>query len=365
MRQVFLFLLCTLVAFGFSVETMDGDFTRVNPGNAKGVLFSFHDSIKDSKNAVVNIFTEKEVRQDYSRFYNDPYFRYFFQIPDGGMPESRIERSLGSGVIVSSDGFIITNNHVIEGADKVFVVIPGLDEELEAKIIGKDAKSDIAVIKVTRKKLPYVKFADSTKIQVGDIVFAIGNPFGVGETVTQGIVSALNKSGIGINVYENFIQTDAAINVGNSGGALIDTRGALVGINTAILSRTGGSVGIGFAIPANMVKKIAQDLVEHGKVIRGYLGVTIRNINPNKKGKNKTGAVVASVTQDSPADKLGLQSGDIITKINGTTITNVTTLTSIVGFINPTVKVKVSWVRDGKPMSGYATLTSIERLQKL
>ncbi|RVY47277.1 trypsin-like peptidase domain-containing protein, partial [Helicobacter pylori] len=196
------------------------------------------------------------------------------------------------GVIISKDGYIVTNNHVIDGADKIKVTIPGSNKEYSATLVGTDSESDLAVIRITKDNLPTIKFSDSNDILVGDLVFAIGNPFGVGESVTQGIVSALNKSGIGINSYENFIQTDASINPGNSGGALIDSRGGLVGINTAIISKTGGNHGIGFAIPSNMVKDIVTQLIKTGKIERGYLGVGLQDLSGDLQNSydNKEGA---------------------------------------------------------------------------
>ncbi|RVY47258.1 trypsin-like peptidase domain-containing protein, partial [Helicobacter pylori] len=196
------------------------------------------------------------------------------------------------GVIISKDGYIVTNNHVIDGADKIKVTIPGSNKEYSATLVGTDSESDLAVIRITKNNLPTIKFSDSNDILVGDLVFAIGNPFGVGESVTQGIVSALNKSGIGINSYENFIQTDASINPGNSGGALIDSRGGLVGINTAIISKTGGNHGIGFAIPSNMVKDIVTQLIKTGKIERGYLGVGLQDLSGDLQNSydNKEGA---------------------------------------------------------------------------
>lgn len=248
-------------ALAFSVSEAPAIERRVAPDVSSGVVYSYHDSIKEAKRGVVNISTQKKVKGasgiDPSHpLFNDPFFKQFFGDMFGQViPKDRIERSLGSGVIISKDGYILTNNHVIDGADKVIVSLPDNSKEYEAKVVGKDPRSDLAVIKIEGKDFPFVIFGSSNDLRVGDVVFAIGNPFGVGETVTQGIVSALNKSGIGINDYENFIQTDASINPGNSGGALVDSRGALVGINTAILSRTGGNHGVGFAIPSDMAKK--------------------------------------------------------------------------------------------------------------
>ena len=242
-------------------ETNSQELKRKMP-EGEGVLLSYYDAVKDAKKSVVNIFTQKTVKQaaQVNPFMNDPFFREFFGKGFGeAMPKERVERSLGSGVIVSPDGYIITNNHVIANADTVMVLLAEEKKEYKAKVIGTDPKTDLAVIKIEAKELTPISFADSAKVREGDVVFAIGNPFGIGETITQGIVSALNKTGIGINEYENFIQTDAPINPGNSGGALIDSRGGLIGINTAIISPTGQNNGIGFAIPANMAKKNSQN----------------------------------------------------------------------------------------------------------
>ncbi len=270
-----------------------------------------------------------------------------------GVPKDRIERSLGSGVIISSDGYIITNNHVIDGADKILVALPNNSREYQAKVIGKDPKSDIAVIKIDAKNLPFLHFANSNDVLVGDVVFAIGNPFGLGETVTQGIVSALNKSGIGINDYENFIQTDASINQGNSGGALVDSRGALVGINTAILSRSGDNTGIGFAIPSDMAKRVALALIDKGVVERGFLGVAIEDVKSEISSayNGAKGAVVISVEPDSPAAKAGLKVWDLITQVDNQAIKGANDLRNTIGTYPPDEDIKITYMRDKKTMT--------------
>ena len=367
MKKLTLLLLLPYLLTAFDITTLDSDYERINPQNGKkNILLSFHDSIKDAKKAVVNISTEKKVTRQ-NPLLDDPYFKFFFyEFDKPSRRNNRVERSLGSGVIISDNGYIVTNHHVIDDADKIFVSIPGFDNEVEAEIIGSDKKSDIAIIKVKHKQLPYLKFADSKKIKVGDIVFAIGNPFGIGETVTQGIVSALNKSGIGINSYENFIQTDAAINVGNSGGALIDSRGALVGINTAILSRSGGSVGIGFAIPAHMVKKVALDLINIGNIQRGYLGVVIGDISKEMKSfyKNHNGALIMDIQEGSPAHKYGLKRGDLIIKVDKQPINTYAQLTNYIGFLSPNSTVKITFIRNKKELTKKIKLTSIEMMNQ-
>lgn len=350
--------------FALKIEDAQKDFTREVP--KQGVVISYYDSIKDAKNAVVNISTHKTVQQADLRqmpFFNDPLFREFFKGFGDVIPQDRVERALGSGVVVSSDGYIITNSHVVDGADEITVTLAGdSTTEHKAKLIGTDPKSDVAVIKVDLKNLPFIKFADSNKVREGDVVFAIGNPFGVGETVTSGIVSALNKSGVGINAYENYIQTDASINPGNSGGALVDSRGALVGINTAIISRSGGNVGIGFAIPSNMAKTISLALVTDGVVKRGYLGVSIGDITADLKEfyQNKSGALVMDIQKDSPADKAGLKRGDLIIEIDSKPVTDASDLRNKIGMMLPNTNISIRFIRDKKTLITNTTLTTLD-----
>ena len=269
--------------------------------------------------------------------------------------------------LTEPDYFLGSNEYLMQIAKNVglpvlrkdFTVSPA--QLYEAKIIGRDEKSDLAIIKIKAKNLPFLKFASSDDLQVGDVVFAIGNPFGVGESVTQGIISALNKSGIGINDYENFIQTDASINPGNSGGALVDSRGGLIGINTAILSRTGGNHGIGFAIPSSMVKKISKALIEDGEIERGYLGVSIQDISGDLKEvyKNQNGAVVISIEKDSPAQKGGLKVWDLITKVNGKAIKSAAELKNYIGTCSPKDKVTLTILRDKKEQTLTLSLTKV------
>ena len=363
--QIKTLLLSALIAsnvFAFEISELPSITERKTPDGAINTIYSYHNSIKEAKNAVVNISTQKKVKAPNFQnhpFFNDPFFRQFFGDSFGSMiPKDRVERSLGSGVIISKDGYIVTNNHVIDGADKIIVALPDSNKEYEAKVIGKDSKTDLAIVKISANNLPFLKFSSSNDLQVGDVVFAIGNPFGVGESVTQGIISALNKSGIGINDYENFIQTDASINPGNSGGALVDSRGGLIGINTAILSRTGGNHGIGFAIPSEMVKRISKALIEDGVIERGYLGVSIQDINEDLKDvyKNQKGAVVISIEKDSPAQKGGLQIWDLITKVNGTTIKSAAELKNVIGTLNPNTRVTLTILRDKKELTLPLTL---------
>lgn len=350
--------------FAFEISELPNVTTRETPDVSQTKIYSFYNSIKEAKNAVVNISTQKTVKAPNLQnhpFFNDPFFRQFFGDSFGNMiPKDRVERSLGSGVIISKDGYIVTNNHVVDGADKILVSLPESNKEFEAKIIGKDSKSDLAIIKIDAKNLPFLKFASSNDLQVGDVVFAIGNPFGVGESVTQGIISALNKSGIGINDYENFIQTDASINPGNSGGALVDSRGGLIGINTAILSRTGGNHGIGFAIPSEMVKRISKALIENGVIERGYLGVSIQDVSEDLRDvyHNQKGAVVISIEENSPAQKGGLQIWDLITKVNNIPIRSAAELKNTIGTLNPNSKVTLTILRNKRERTLTITLAT-------
>lgn len=337
---------------GFDVQEMPKVQERVAPDIGENKIYSFNKSVEGVSKVVVNISTQKKVKNQMGvhPMFNDPFFQQFFGDLHSQIPRERIERSLGSGVIISSDGYIVTNNHVIDGADKVLVSLPWSNKEYKAKVVGTDSRTDLAVIKIEQNDLPFIKFADSSLVKVGDLVFAIGNPFGLGETITQGIVSALNKSGIGINDYENFIQTDASINPGNSGGALVDSRGALIGINTAIISRSGGNQGIGFAIPSDMVKRIVKQLIEKGTIRRGYLGVGIQDISSDLRDAygNHEGAVVISVEADSPAKKAGLMVWDLITKVNDKNIKNSAELRNLIGTMSPNEKVTLTYVRDKK-----------------
>ena len=290
----------------------------------------------------------------------DPMFRQFFGNRRPEM-ESPAQTGLGSGVIISPDGYIVTNNHVVDGADQLTVTLED-GRELTAKVVGRDPLTDIAVVKVDAKDLPAVTFADTNQVEVGDRVLAIGNPFGIGETVTSGIVSGKGRR-IGIlsevQGFENFIQTDAAINPGNSGGALVDIDGRVIGINTAILSRSGGSQGVGLAVPANLVCQVAEGLVQHGKVVRGFLGVSVQDISPALAEsfglKSRAGALVAEVTPGSPAAKAGIKEGDVITKLDGKEITDANRLTFAVTAVPPDTKINLDVLRDGKSEQLVAT----------
>lgn len=299
--------------------------------------------------AVVNIATRGHVNVRENPLFSDPFFRHFFDIPS--QPRKRQTQSLGSGVVVDAKhGYIITNHHVIDKADEITVTLRS-GESLQAKVIGTDPDTDVAVIQVEEKNLTAIPLGNSNKLRVGDFAIAIGNPFGLGQTVTSGIVSALGRSGLGIEGYEDFIQTDASINPGNSGGALVNLHGELIGINTAIFSKSGGNIGIGFAIPINMVKNIMQQLVQHGEVKRGRLGAQAQDLTPQLAKafelKYRRGAIITQVVKDSAADMAGLKPGDIVTHINGKRVKDADTLRNTIGLLRVGEQVTLKILRDG------------------
>lgn len=294
---------------------------------------AFSDIASSVSPSVVNISTVKVIKRDVNPFFEDPFFDFFNPFREFKSPRKWKEKSLGSGVIVSPDGYIITNNHVVEQADEVRVTL--IDKRsFKAKIIGADPKTDVAIVKIDAKDLPAVHWGDSDKLQVGEFVLAIGNPFGLSHTVTMGIISAVGRANVGIADYEDFIQTDAAINPGNSGGPLVNIKGELIGINTAIFSKSGGYQGIGFAVPSNMAQLVMSQLEQKGKVTRGWLGVTIQELTPElsqKFGlKNPKGALVGDVAKGSPAEKAGIKRGDVILEFNGKKVEDVGNLRNMV-----------------------------------
>jgi serine protease Do len=315
---------------------------------------SFAPMLQRVSPSVVNIYTTKTIKQTpmVSPLFDDPFFRQFFGAPYENIPRERREQALGSGVIVSEDGYLLTNNHVVENADEIKVALADDKTVYDAKVIGTDPQTDIAVIKIDGKKLPAIAIADSDTLEVGDTVLAIGNPFGVGQTVTMGIVSAKGRAGMGIVDYEDFIQTDAPINPGNSGGALVDVEGRLVGINTAIFSRSGGNNGIGFAVPVNLARFVMERLITDGKVTRGYLGVMIQPVTQDLAKafdlKDASGALVGQVTEGSPAEKGGLKEGDVVTEFNGKKVTDSRQFRLMVAQTPPNTEVKLEVIRDGK-----------------
>lgn len=301
--------------------------------------------------AVVNISTTKTVRRDALPFSEDPFFDLFKPFHDFGLPKKWKEQSLGSGVIVSGDGYIITNNHVVEKSEDIRVIL--FDKRsFRGKVVGADPKTDIAVVKISADKLPTIPWGDSDKLQVGEFVLAIGNPFGLSHTVTMGIISAVGRANVGIADYEDFIQTDAAINPGNSGGPLVNIKGELIGINTAIFSRSGGYQGIGFAVPSNMSRLVMDQLMKQGKIVRGWLGVTIQDITPElsqKFGlKDSKGALVGDIAKGSPAEKAGIVRGDVILEFNGKEIKSVGSLRNMVAQSKVGSQAKVKILRNGR-----------------
>lgn len=311
--------------------------------------------------AVVNIATEGIIEIRTNPLFNDPFFRRFFNAPD--QRRHRKTQSLGSGVIIDAErGLVVTNNHVIANANQITVKLRD-GRNLEAELVGSDPDTDVAVVKINGPRLTAVPLANSDKLRVGDYVVAIGNPFGLGQTVTSGIISALARSGLGITGYEDLIQTDASINPGNSGGALVNLRGELVGINTAIFSQSGGNIGIGFAIPTNMVRQITDQLVEHGEVRRGFLGAQLQDLDPDLAGAFRVtsgnGAVLVNIIEGSPAYKAGLQPGDVVIAANDKPVKNAADLRNQVGLKRIGEKVKLKVMREGKKK--MVTITVAER----
>jgi len=308
--------------------------------------------------AVVNISTKTRVRVS-NPFFDDPVFRQFFGLQ--GSPREQVKQSLGSGVIVdAAKGYILTNNHVVGGADDITVTLQD-GRDFKGTLVGSDPATDVAVVKITADKLQALPIADSSALRVGDFVVAVGDPFGLGQTVTSGIVSALRRSGLGGSSFQNFIQTDASINPGNSGGGLVNLRGELVGINTMILSPSGGNIGIGFAIPTDIATEVMQQLIAHGKVNRGSLGAQTQDITPNiarmLKLQSNEGAVVTRVLPGSAADRAGLEVGDVITAVNGQTLQNSDQLTNALGLLPANSTVNLTALRNGAPRKVTAQLT--------
>jgi serine protease Do len=322
---------------------------------SSGIETSFAPIVDRALPAIVNISSSKVSRENTSMQSQqmDPFFRQFFGrdfAPNMPQQRERREHSLGSGVIVRSDGYLLTNNHVIDGATDVTVTLND-KRELKAKIVGTDPKTDIAVLKVDAANLPTLPFASSSNARVGDIVLAMGNPFGLGQTVTMGIVSAKGRTNLGIEDYEDFIQTDAPINPGNSGGALINTHGELIGINTAILANNGGNQGVGFAVPVALARSVMGQVMEHGKVVRGYLGVVPQNVTPALQHalhlNQSNGVVMGDVTADGPAAKAGIERGDVVTEVDGTKIEDANQLRMKISLTPPGTTVNLKTLRNG------------------
>ena len=318
---------------------------------------SFHEAVRRATPSVVNIFTSKEIRAPRHPLLNDPIFRRFFgdQLPD----EAQRAASLGSGVIVSASGYVLTNHHVVEAADEIEVALAD-GKKLLAKVVGNDPETDLAILRVQAEDLPAITFGSSEALRVGDVVLAIGNPFGVGQTVTSGIVSALGRTGLGINTFENFIQTDAAINPGNSGGALVDAGGNLVGINTAIFSRSGGSMGIGFAIPVSTAKMVLEQIVRSGSVTRGWIGVEVQEITPALAESFRLpaarGALIAGVLRGGPADKAGVKPGDVLVEVEGKPVADPTAMLNLIAALAPGKPARVKLKRQEKELDATVTV---------
>ncbi|MDF2445030.1 MAG: 2-alkenal reductase [Moraxellaceae bacterium] len=304
---------------------------------------SYAAAVQVAAPAVVNIYTTQKVRMN-NPFMSDPFLRRFF---GEGMPEERMESSLGSGVIVSPEGYVLTNNHVVAQADEIIVALQD-GRETKAKVIGTDPGTDLALLRISLDTLPVITFRESP-MQVGDVVLAIGNPFGVGQTVTQGIISAIGRQGLGISTYEDFIQTDAAINPGNSGGALVDVAGNLVGVNSAIFSQSGGSMGIGFAIPVSLARDVMQSLIKDGRVVRGWMGIEVRTLDAELAkhidSAVQKGVAIAGIVRGGPAHQAGVKPGDILVRLNGKPVDNAAQAINQIAAIKPATETPVVVMR--------------------
>jgi serine protease DegS len=320
---------------------------------------SYADAVGRAMPAVVNIQTAKVITRRVHPLLDDPIFQHFFGNRLSGT-KKEIQTSLGSGVIISSQGYILTNNHVISGADEIQVLL-GDGRSVRATVVGVDAETDLAILRITLDKLPTIVIGDSKTLRVGDIAMAIGNPYGVGQTVTLGIISATGRDHLGINTYEDFIQTDAAINPGNSGGALINARGELIGINSAIYSRSGGSQGIGFAIPVNMAKGVMKQIIEHGHVVRGWLGIEAQDLTAELaqvlKLDSTSGVLISGVLRDGPADTAGIQPGDVVLAINDQPVKEAQQAMRLISEQSPDTMVQLEGTRQGKPFTVQAKVS--------
>lgn len=319
---------------------------------------SYAQAVQRATPAVVNIYTRKVVVTKQRPLLNNPLLRRFFN--DSNNPQQQTQISLGSGVIMSTQGYVLTNNHVIEDADEIEVLLAD-GKTVIANVLGADPETDLAVLTIEVENLPTIVISESTNLRVGDVVLAIGNPFGFGQTVTQGIISATGRNRLGINTFENFIQTDAAINPGNSGGALINAYGELVGINTAIFSKSGGSEGIGFAIPIDLARDVMTQIIQHGRVIRGWLGLELQNLSPQLAESfgigDQSGVLVAGIVRHSPAYKAGIVPGDIILRFDNQDTGDAKTIQDEIASRKPGDKVNISGLRKGKEFNTEANIT--------
>ena len=318
---------------------------------------SFHEAVRRATPSVVNISTSKEIRSPRHPLLNDPIFRQFFG--ERFSDEAQRVSNLGSGVIVNPGGYVLTNHHVVEAADEIEVTLPD-GKKLLAEVVGNDPETDLAILRVQAEGLPAITFGSSEALRVGDVVLAIGNPFGVGQTVTSGIVSALGRTGLGINTFENFIQTDAAINPGNSGGALVDAGGNLVGINTAIFTRGNGSSGVGFATPVSTAKMVLEQIVKTGSVTRGWIGVEVRELTPalaeSFRLPEARGALIAGVLKGGPADKAGIKPGDVLFELEGRPVPDPTAMLNLVAALEPGKPVRIRVKRQEKDLEATVTV---------
>ena len=344
-----------LIVTILSVQVSAFSAAAQEPANTQhGPVTTFAPIVEKVAPSVVTVFTTQTVSRGQNAFpFSDDTLRQFFGGQSPQRQGKQTLQGLGSGVVVSPDGYILTANHVVSGADEIMVGLGTDLRKYKAKKVGTDPGTDVALLKIEEKNLPAVTFADSDKARAGDIVLAIGNPFGLRQTVTMGIISAVGRGGIGIVDYENFIQTDAAINMGNSGGALVDTEGRLLGINTAIFSRSGGNQGIGFAIPANLARDVMQSLREKGRVVRGYIGASVQTLTPELADAMKlkgqpTGALVSEVAPKSPSEKAGMKTGDVITAVNGKKTSDSRELRLMIGSMAPGTKVQIEVNREGQ-----------------
>lgn len=367
-RQLISSLLCIILSLGCSASFAGFPFFSTQDEQP-----TLAPMLKKTLPAVVNISTTSSVKTQANRLLNDPLFKEFFdyfkefQWPE--LPSGQFGQSIGSGVIVDADkGYILTNHHVIDAADKIYITLKD-GRKLNAQLVGSDKETDLAVLKVEAKDLTALPLGDSDKIEVGDFVVAIGNPFGLGHTVTSGIVSAVGRSGLGLKGYEDYIQTDASINPGNSGGALLSWGGELIGLNTAIVSTSGANVGIGFATPVNMAKQVMKQLIEHGEVKRGQIGVSIQDMTPELARamdlKIEHGALISKVVPNSPAASARLQEGDVIVEMDGQKVKSASVLKNIIGTKNINEKIKITAIRQGKMYTTEMTIVApVETLVK-
>jgi Do/DeqQ family serine protease len=344
----------TLVGLGFRSALPEAAATPLTlqeaPPSAQRAS-SMAPAARKAQPSVVNIYTSKELRLPRNPLFDDPVFRHFFGVPGGG-GDSQTQKSLGSGVIADSEGHILTNNHVVEAADQIEVALND-GRRMIAHVVGSDPETDLAVLRIDAKNLVPITWGRADTLQIGDFLLAIGNPFGVGQTVTMGIVSALGRSNLGINVLESFIQTDAAINPGNSGGALVDSNGYLVGINSAIYSKNGGSLGIGFAIPENIARQVMEQIVQHGAVARGWVGIEAQDIPPDAALALglKGGAFVAGLLRGSPGDRAGVHPGDVLLALNGAPIQNAANALAQFAGTRPGQSIRLKVLRNQKELT--------------